>query len=211
MYSVKYKIILLNNRKSGSTSLRHILKEADNDVKKIDLTQDLTPIEKRNHFLKNSYKCHINVNKLFEYFKINNMNIKDYDIITTIRDPIEKAISSYYYYKPDRNLKLFTELNYDKKSKFYYDINTYILKGGYIGESILDFAFINGEKKVTHIFDINNNELINEYFKSKNINIKLKHKNISKKNNNIKINEIAENYIRKKFYYDFYLINENKY
>ena len=111
MYSVKHKIILLNNRKCGSTSLSKFFFKNIRDAKKIDDNGE----KFSDIFQKNSYNCHINASKCIKYFKNKNINISDYDIITTIRDPIYKAISSYKYYKPDNNLLLSSNFGYNKK------------------------------------------------------------------------------------------------
>ena len=203
MYSHKYKLILLNNRKCGSSSFRKVLQKNIKDIKDIQNNGPKT----MDRFEYNSNNCHINASKCIQYFFQKNINISDYYIITTIRDPVKKAISAYNYYKPDNNLKLCSNYGYNSKKKYYYDINEYILKGGFVGENILDFAYDkSGNKLVTHIFNIDDKKSINNFLKLIGLNCTFDEHCNKSKNNSISLNKDAIKYLRQTYNKDYELL-----
>ena len=110
--SHKFKIIFLSNPKTGSTSVRKILNKYS-EIK--------SGITDKNLF------HHLNALKAKKYFEENNIDIwYDYVSITTIRNPFERAVSNYFYSKPDKYGIHFYQDNYDESTIFEMDFNKWL-------------------------------------------------------------------------------------
>lgn len=110
--SHKYKIIFLSNPKTGSTSVRNILNKYS-EIKSGITDTDLFH--------------HLNARKAKEYLNEKNIDIwNDYVSITTIRNPYARAVSNYFYSKPDINGTHFYEKDYNKETAFKMDFNSWL-------------------------------------------------------------------------------------
>lgn len=109
--SHKHKIILLSNPKTGSTSIRKIL----NPVSEI-----------KSGITDSSLAHHLKAREAIDYLKSINIDWNKYLSITTIRNPYSRAVSNYFYAKPDRNGLHFYEKGYDKNTAMSIDFNDWI-------------------------------------------------------------------------------------
>tara|TARA_Y100001980_G_C14556800_1_gene350491 strand:+ start:17174 stop:17857 length:684 start_codon:yes stop_codon:yes gene_type:complete len=104
------KLVFLANPKTGTTSIRDIL-------------NDYSDVISTNKF---PYYHHISACELKYVFKQKKWKWSNYRIICTVRNPWERAISNYFYAKPDKNFRPFYNSNYDIDSRFSHDINSWI-------------------------------------------------------------------------------------
>lgn len=109
--SNKLGIIFLSNPKTGSTTVRNILdpySEIKSGITDKELFHHLKAEEARN------------------YLKEKDIDWNDYLVITTIRNPFARAVSNYFYSKPDNSGKHFYEKGYDESSAFDLDFNNWL-------------------------------------------------------------------------------------
>lgn len=109
--SHKYKLIFLSNPKTGSTSIRNVL-DPISEIK--------SGITDKNLF------HHLKAKDAVEYLKKQGYEWNEYISITTIRNPYARAVSNYFYSKPDKNGKHFYDKDYDVNSKFGIDFNSWL-------------------------------------------------------------------------------------
>lgn len=110
--SHKYKLIFLSNPKTGSTSVRNTL----NSISEI-----------KSGITDKSLFHHLKAKDAKKYLINKNLDIwNDYVSFTTIRNPYARAVSNYFYSKPDKNGKHYYEAEYDETTALHIDFNLWL-------------------------------------------------------------------------------------
>jgi hypothetical protein len=134
MISNKYKFLFIHYPKTGGNSIQTVLEKYADDKKHIvkphhDL-DDMFEIKSSIHPMINKHST------LREYLSIMQSSLDDYFIITTIRNPFDRAVSSYFtlhkkinsdnneiifskenFYDQIKTMKTLKDLTYSKKRK----------------------------------------------------------------------------------------------
>jgi hypothetical protein len=169
--SYTHKFIFLANPKTGSETVRELL----NPYSDIKSTY-------RN---KSKYYHHIPASELIHNLNEDKINYKEYYIFGFIRNPWHRAVSTYFYCKPDKNCTPAYADNYDADTKFYYNFNDWLLelkkKNMFPNNTLNGFFKKDNELIANKIYKL---EEMDEAFEELNSKLNLNLKNTFAKNSN---------------------------
>jgi hypothetical protein len=129
LVSDTYNFMYLVNYKTGSTSMRKYFNCIRDHAK--DSKYDIYSLQDKIKDISVPYtydKDHNNLATTKLICQTLNINYNKYFSFIHIRNPWAKAVSLYFYDKPDKNRLGLYEINYNKESEFYYNFNEW-LKG----------------------------------------------------------------------------------
>ena len=187
--SLRYKFIFLSNPKTGSESLRKML------IPYSDI--------RSKQYSKEKYYHHSHVKKLLIDLEKDNYDYTKFFIFGFIRNPWDRAVSMYFYSRPDKNYKAFWCKDYEKESMFLHNFNEWIYHHKVNNKKIFD--------PIEYFYSDNNGNIIpNKIYKMEEMEDSIKDLN---KRLNIKIKNII--HINKSFvnrkHYSFYFNKESYY
>lgn len=127
----KNKFIFLANPKTASSSIRNILTPLSDVISK-----DYFP-----------YYHHTSAFELREHFKTIGLDWESYFSFNFVRNPWDRAISNYFYAKPDKDFYPWYHKKYNNKTAFYFNF-----------EDWLEFVLINSPYDYSNYNVKSNNE-----------------------------------------------------
>jgi hypothetical protein len=108
--SPKFNLLFLANPKCGSTTIRNIL---DEQISRID--ENYIRGRKKGEM---EFWNHMKASDVLPLFKKHGWEWDSFFKFTVIRNPFSKAVSNYFYAKPDKNGTPFYRPGYKKRSAF---------------------------------------------------------------------------------------------